>query len=619
LAQKFDYPKTEKQLQDIQDKMFEISKTTKENGERPSFKGILELVQSEVVIITAIHNIKSNKGINTAGTDGNTMQEDFLNKPYEEVIETIKSSLNHYKPRLIRRVYIPKPGKSEKRKLGIPSIIDRIIQECLKIVIEPVFEAQFYKHSYGFRPMRSTDIALEAMTRQVARTGQTWVIEGDISKFFDSINHRKLLKRMWHMGIKDRRILMIVKEMLKSGVMDEVEVTQEGAIQGGNISPLLANVYLDMFDEWVTKQWTHKKTRYQYKDEYITTKILKRDTNLQTAYLVRYCDDWTILTDTKTNAENWKRRIQRFLEKRLKLKLSDEKTLITNIKTRCIKFLGFEFKVVKGNSRTGYITRTMPNRANIRNKVKNILFEIKKLKKITKKGSLIHAINIVNSMIRGIINYFNVCTWVYVALKKYSQVLTWAGYRALKSKGGEWIEACKVDNLTSVHENYATVIPSIEYKGLIIGITSLEFCKWSKILTKNQKETPYSPEGRRIYIKYKKKKPLKIRADELLSVEYSELISKGKTTIRYNFEYFMNRAYAFNRDKSNCRVCGKNIASNLHTHHIKPNLELTQVNKVPNLASTHNYCHNLIHSNQDYSDLGKKAWNKITGFREKLI
>jgi RNA-directed DNA polymerase len=291
LAQKFDYPKTEKQLQDIQDKMFEVSKIARENNIRPSFKGILELVQSEVVIITAIHNIKSNKGSNTAGTDGEIMQVNFLNKPYEEVIEIIRTSLREYKPKLIKRVYIPKPGKTEKRKIGIPSMIDRIIQECLKIVIEPVFEAQFYKHSYGFRPMRSTDLALETITRQVSRTGQVWFIEGDISKFFDSINHRKLLKRIWHMGIKDTRILMIIKEMLKSGVLNEVEVNTDGAIQGGNISPLLANVYLDMFDQWVTKQWTHKKTRYPYKNEYITTKILKRDTNLQTAYLVRYCDD----------------------------------------------------------------------------------------------------------------------------------------------------------------------------------------------------------------------------------------------------------------------------------------------------------------------------------------
>lgn len=599
--------------------MFEISKQAKENNTRPAFKSILELVQSETVIITAIHNIKSNKGINTAGTDGETMQNDFLNKPYEEVMEIIKENLTNYKPKLIRRVYIPKPGKSEKRKLGIPSIIDRIIQECIKIIIEPIFEAQFYKHSYGFRPMRSTDFALETVTRQVMRTSQVWFIEGDISKFFDTINHRKLLKRMWHMGIKDRRVLMIIKAMLKAGVLDEIEVNNVGAVQGGNLSPLIANLYLDMFDEWVTKQWTYKKTRYPYKNEYVARRVLKRDTKLQSAYLVRYCDDWVILTDTKANAEKWKDRIEKFLREKLKLTLSAEKTLITNVKTKCIKFLGFEFKIVKGKSKSGYITRTMPNRANIRAKAKNILAEIKKLRKITKKEYLIHAINIINSKIRGIINYFKGCTWVYVILKKYSQELTWAAYRSLKNKGGKWVKAKDVNNLVSVHANYNSFIPAVNYKGLYIGVTSLEFCKWHKILTKNQKETPYSEEGRMLYNTYRDKHPLRTRADEILSLEYSELISKGMTESKYNFEYFMNRAYAFNRDKGKCRICSKNILSNLHTHHINPNFEQELLNKVPNLASTHKECHNMIHSNKEYSNLDKKTWNKITGFREKLI
>jgi len=511
-------------------------------------------------------------------------------------------SLKKYKPKLIRRVYIPKANKNEKRKLGIPSILDRIIQECIRIVIEPIFEAQFYKHSYGFRPMRSTDMALETITQQVARTGQTWFVEGDIKKYFDTINHRILLKRIWHMGIKDRRILMIIKEMLKSGVMDEIDINPEGINQGGIISPLLANIYLDIFDQWVAKQWTYKKTKTKYKDEYVARKVLKRDTNLQTAFLVRYGDDWVILTDSKTNAANWKNRIDKFLKKKLKLNLSIGKTVITNIKTGYIKFLGFEFKVVKGHSKTGYITRTIPNRIRLKRKVKNLLYEIKKLKRITGKNELIHAINILNSKIRGIINYFIGCTWVNIILQKYSQVLIWSGYRAIKDNGGKWIPANKVNNLTSIHQDYSSLIPAIENNGLYIGITSLEFCKWKKILTKNQKETPYTQDGRAIHIKYTAKKPLKLRADEILNLEFSELISKGLTAEKYNFEYFMNRAYAFNRDKAKCRVCRNNIYSKLHTHHINPNLELNLINKVSNLVSTHSQCHKRIHDNYDYSN-----------------
>ena len=375
-----------------------------------------------------------------------------------------------------------------------------------------------------------------------------------------------------------------------------------------------------MFDQWgITKQWTHKKTRFKYKDEYIATKVLKRDTNLETAYLIRYCDDWIILTDSKINAIKWKKRIEIFLKTKLKLELSMDKSLITNIKRKTIKFLGFEFKVAKGNSKTGYITRTMPNRLRVKEKIKGILLEIKTLKKITQKNKLIHAINVVNSKIRGIINYYEGCTWVYLVLKKYSQVLTWAGYRALKDNGGKWIPAGKVNNLISVHQNYNSLIPAIEYGDLTIGITSLEFCKWNKTITKNQKETPYSPEGRKLHRNRKNKKPLKLREDEMLSLNFSELISNELTSEIYNFEYFMNRAYAFNRDKTKCRICRQNIYFDLHTHHINPKLDLNKVNKVPNLASTHKHCHKMIHNNLDYSYLDKKTWNKITGFREKLI
>ena len=618
LAQKFDYPETEQQLRDIQDKMYDISRKYKESASRPSFKGLMEIIKSDAVIISAIHNIKSNKGSQTPGIDNETMQHNILNMEYTEVIMRVKELLTQYKPIQIKRTCIPKPGKKEMRQLGIPTIIDRIVQECIRIVIEPIFEAQFYKHSYGFRPMRGTDMALETAVKYVALSNQYWFIEGDIKKFFDTVNHRILLKRLWHMGIRDKRLLMIIKEMLKAGIMEQTSVNELGLVQGGILSPLLANVYLDIFDQWIVKQWTNKKTRYPYKDEYVARKVLKRDSNLQPMVLVRYCDDWVILTDTKQNAEKLKVRVSHFLKEKLKLDLSLEKTVITNVKKKCIKFLGFEFKVVKGKSRTGFVVRTMPDRNKVRQKVDKILEEIKKLKTVTQKEQLIHKINIVNSKIRGIINYYIGCTWVNVILGKLSRKLQWAGHKLLNRVGGKWVKANETNNLQSIHQDYTVQIPAIEYKGVKVGLTSLEFCRWNMTLTKNQKETPYSSEGRNLNFERTKKKPLKVRADELLNLEYSELIGNYLTDKKYNFEYFMNRAYAFNRDKGKCRVCRTHITSNVHIHHINPNIGITKVNKVLNLATMHDCCHQLIHSNNDYSNLESITWNKITGFREKL-
>ena len=132
-----------------------------EKKELPRFKGLLEIISSETVILSAIHNIKANQGSQTPGSDGETMRENILEKDYPEVISRVQAALKDYHPDPVRRVYIPKPGKTEKRPLGIPAVIDRIIQECVRIVIEPILEAQFFAHSYGFRPMRDAHMALE--------------------------------------------------------------------------------------------------------------------------------------------------------------------------------------------------------------------------------------------------------------------------------------------------------------------------------------------------------------------------------------------------------------------------------------------------------------------------
>jgi len=220
MAQQFDSPKTEAELRRIQDKLYQHSKEVFDAGGRPAFKGLLEIMSAETTIITAIHNIKSNKGSETPGVDYKTMRKDYLQKPFSWVVNDIQNAFHHFEAQKIRRVYIDKPGKAEKRPLGIPTIRDRIVQECMRIVLEPILEAQFFAHSYGFRPMRDTAMALERVKFLTFQTNCHWVVEGDISKCFDHIDHSILLKRLHHMGIKDQRVLQIIKAMLKAGIMD---------------------------------------------------------------------------------------------------------------------------------------------------------------------------------------------------------------------------------------------------------------------------------------------------------------------------------------------------------------------------------------------------------------
>ena len=619
MAQQFDYPKTETELRKLQDKLYQHSKKVYDEGGRPALKGLLEIMSAEATIITAIHNIKSNHGSETPGVDSKTMR-DYLQHSHSWVIRDIQSAFKHFEPQKIRRVYIDKPGKAEKRPLGIPTIRDRIVQECMRIVLEPIFEAQFFAHSYGFRPMRDAPMALERAKLLVHHTGYHWIVEGDISKCFDRIDHAILLKRLYHMGIRDRRVLQIIKAMLKTGVMDECEVNEEGTPQGGLISPLLANVYLDIMDEWITKQWEIKKTEYPFSKPYRKYKGLRR-TALIPGFLVRYADDFIIITDTRAHAEDWKKRLQIFLHSKMKLTLSPEKTLITDIRKKYIKFLGYEYKVVPGKARKGYIPRTIPERDRLRRKTDKIAHDIKKIPHYYSREQMVDAINRINSQIRGIIQYYQCCTWVNISMKKYSRRLQFVARRRLTQYKGKWIPAIQTQNLPRVHQQYKQKIPSMKYRDIYIGFTALSFFKWEKTIPKKEEETPYTEAGRQLFFERTKKKRIHARLDEMYSEKSARATRYGQWGKLNNFEFIMNRAYALNRDKLKCRVCGGWLISSMPwAHRVNPNLPLNKVNRVNNLISLHKKCLDAVNNpNYDISEFDAKAQKKIIGYREKLV
>ena len=620
MAQQFDYPKTETELRALLDKLYQQSREAREAGERPAFKGLLEIMSAEATIVTAIHNIKSNHGSDTPGVDNKTMKRDYLQKSYKWVINDIRAAFEKFEPQKVRRKYIDKPGKKEKRPLGIPTIRDRIVQECMRIVMEPIMEAQFFEHSYGFRPMRDTAMALERLNFITFHTGYYWFVEGDISKCFDHIDHATLLRRLYHMGIKDRRVLQIIKQMLKAGVLDECEVNEEGTMQGGIISPLLANVYLDIMDEGVTKQWELKHTEHAYNQDSAKRRALKK-TNLVPGFLVRYADDFVIITDSREHAEFWKASLQAFLETEMKLTLSKEKTLITDVRKKHACFLGYEFRVVKGKGEHGYVTRTRPDRERLCRKVDALTDSIKKIPRETSREKLIDEINRINSQIRGVIQYYQCCTWVSVSMEKYGRKLQLAASRRLKQFKGKWIPAKETQNLPRIHQNYRQKLPSVKYRDIYIGVTSLTFCQWQETRGKNPKETPYTEEGRDINFRRTKKKRIQARLDELYSENVATAVLNGKWGHLNNFEFVMNRAYALNRDRLKCRVCGKWLIDNTpYTHRINPRLPLDRVNRVNNLISVHRKCYQAINMpGMDVSTFDADAQKRIRKYREKLV
>ena len=206
-------------------------------------------------------------------------------------------------------------------------------------------------------------------------------------------------------------------------------------------------------------------------------------------------------------------------------------------------------------------------------------------------------------------------------MQKHVQKLMWAGKRRLKQYKGKWISANETQNLPRVHQQYKTKIPSIKYRDIYIGFTALTFCRWEKPYPKRDAETPYTEAGRQLYFERTKKNRQQARLDEMYSDSVDRATSHGKWGRLNNYEFIMNRAYALNRDRLKCRVCGGWIIDYApFTHRVNPNLPLNKVNRVNNLLSLHKKCFYAVNNpSQDISEFDAKAQKKIIGYREKLV
>lgn len=596
------------------------------------FTGLLEAVGHEVTIITAIHNIKSNKGSQTAGVDKLKMDR-YLQMPKEDVIGLVQAMLREYKPKPARRVYIPK-SNGKTRPLGIPTILDRIVQECVRIVIEPICEARFYPHSYGFRPYRAQKHAVMDIVNIINASCKspeqpTWAVEGDIKGCFDNINHRLLLQKLWRMGIHDKRLIKIIGLMLKAGYIEYgiFKNDGQGTPQGGILSPLLANVYLNDFDWYVGRKYYNPPRQCKYKCN--DSRRLKWS-GVAPKYNIRFADDWVILTSTRQEAERLKRELTEYFRYRMKLELSQEKTKVTDLKTEGIRFLGFVIKAEKprripGVHKQFLVGKPFPDMERLTVKIKKLCEEVRKIRMYTEPNCRIAQIHYINSVIMGIAEYIRpaISSHAFHVMDRRinnSAFATWK--RMYPDKYNAWQVPMKnLSNLPHRHEGYISKTFAVPMEGKWIGLT-LAFITHTahEKIPFNQRMTPYTDEGRRLYVKYRSKnKPLPMNRQSINTQEdiLLSVYAKGK----YNFEYFMNREYAFNRDKGKCKCCKTLLfdTPSRHCHHVDNRLPLGEINKVNNLAWVCEKCHRMIHNSPIPEDTDPKTERKIIKYRQKLM
>jgi group II intron reverse transcriptase/maturase len=334
--------------------------------ERTSME-LLEKVLDDKNLFDAYKQVYKNKG--TSGVDGITVDElgYYMFEHKEKIKEQIRT--RKYKPSPVRRVYIPKEN-GDKRGLGIPTVVDRLIQQAIVQVLTPIYEKQFSETSYGFRPNRSCEMAIIKLL-EYFNDGYTWVVDIDLQKFFDTVCHDKLISIIMK-TVHDGELVSLIRKYLISGVMENgvVSPTKVGTPQGGNLSPLLSNIMLNELDKELEKRGLR---------------------------FTRYADDCIIVVQSEKAANRVMESITKFIEKKLGLKVNVEKSKVA--RPNQIKYLGFGFYYIK----TGII-KPKPH-------LKSIQKFKRKLKQLTKRSwsiSLDERIIKLNQVIRGWINYFRI-------------------------------------------------------------------------------------------------------------------------------------------------------------------------------------------------------------------
>ncbi|EMJ6445418.1 group II intron reverse transcriptase/maturase [Bacillus cereus] len=568
-----------------------------------NFYKLIEIIGSKRNIRLAYRNIKTNKGSKTAGTDGLTIQ-DIWHLNDDQVVLEVRRRLKNYKPQPVRRVFIPKEGSDKKRPLGIPTIWDRLVQQSILQVLEPICEAKFHPHSYGFRQNRSTHHAFSRMVSLMNVGRQHYCVDIDIKGFFDNVVHGKLLKQMWALGIRDKSLLSIISKILKSEIIGE-GIPNKGTPQGGIISPLLSNIVLNELDWWISSQWEtykpHRATSIGFRQ------YARKYTKLKTGYIVRYADDFKIMCRTYQEAKRFYHATADFLKSRLGLEINEEKSSVVNLKKTSSNFLGFKLKAVKQNkAKWGYIAKTSMSDKAISKTTRILKQRIKEIQQETTSK----AVQRFNTTLIGIQNYYRYATTIYIDLDNINYIL-------LKS-----IKTRLKMNATIIKFSQTSALFKKKTKGIrpnskIYSIQDTPLLPIRGVHHKNPWNFSQSICNYTIAGRNKVHSSLKAIPKDVLT-QVMNSYSKHRS-----IEYNDNRISKYIAQYGKCYITNEPIGiDRVHCHHVKP-ISHGGTDKYSNLVILDIFIHRLSHiTNKDkiakylrYFNLNKKQIEKLNFLR----
>lgn len=566
-------------MQSVFDELYENSLAKRE------FKNLISIITTEENIRLAYRNLKKNAGSRTPGTDGKNIE--YLAKMSEtELIRLVQQKFQWYQPQSVRRKEIPK-GNGKTRPLGIPTIMDRLIQQCILQVMEPICEAKFCDISNGFRPNRGVENALAQAEKHMQQSNLHIVIDIDIKSFFDNVNHGKLLRQIWAMGIHDKKLLCILSAMLKAEVAG-IGFPEKGTPQGGIISPLLSNIVLNELDWWITSQWVEMPTRHEYsgrihangtKDQSKKYRELRK-TKLKECYIVRYADDFKIFCKKHSDAVKLFEATKAWLKDRLGLDISPEKSKIVNLKHDYSDFLGFRIKVHKGKDNKYVVVSHIAPKALDRIK-ESAKEKVKAIQHSSDEMEEYKVINDYNSFVIGVHNYYCMATSVSPDI----QPLAFEIKIAIKNRLQERIQRRKNQSIPEYAKRYAKS-KEIRFIGKNI-LLPIGYIQHHPPIHKKKSVNKYTVSGRAEIHK------------NLESVDMSLLhILMRNPNMNATVEYNDNRISLYVAQQGKCAVTKEPLSlDEIHCHHKTPK-SLGGGDDYANLIILHERIHRLIHATQ---------------------